>query len=184
MPRSWGYIGLVAFVVLGFSGCVREDVAGSTVTCTNELWVPLVTLLVGVVAGPAGWYLRQKSGRLGWGLMILSPIVVFGFVPSLFMDKAVVDDNHFSVRTGIWGMTAVHDVTFNELSRVRAIGEERTGKYGRKSTSYFLLCERKDGTSAKVPLGNKVVEAAAVHFVERVHALKIPLQDETGQGAF
>jgi hypothetical protein len=184
MPRSLIRVGLAAFLLLGLCGCVREDVNGSTITFTNELWVPLVVLLGGIVAAPVGWLLRKRSGRLGWGLLIISPVTVLGFVPSLFLDRAVVDDTHFSLRTGIWGMTAVHDLKFNDLSRVRLISEQTTGRRGSKRTNYYLMCERKDGTSAKVPLGNKVAETAAPYFVERASALKIPVVDETGQNVF
>lgn len=180
MPRSFRYVGLAAFLLLGFCGCVKEEVNGSTVTVTNELWVPLVTLLGGIVGAPVGWSLREKSARLGWGLLILSPIVVIGFVPSLFLDRAVVDDTHFSLRTGIWGLTAVHDVKFADLNRVRLVSEESRGRRGSKRTNYYLVCERKDGTSAKLPLGNQVAETAAPHLISRARALNIPVIDETG----
>lgn len=180
MPRSIQFAALAAFLLLGLGGCVREDVDGSTITVTNELWVPLVALLGGIAAAPAGWFLRQKSARFGWGLLIFCPIIVLGIAPSLFLDRAVVDDTHFSLRTGIWGLTAVHEVKFADLSRIRLISEETTGRRGRKRTNYYLLCERKDGTSAKVPLGNKVAETAAPHLVERAKALNVPVVDETG----
>ncbi len=180
MPRSIYYAGLATFLLLGIGGCVREDVNGSTITVTNELWAPLVALVGGIAAAPAGWYLRKKSTRFGWGLLILSPVAVVGLAPSLFLDRAVVDDTHFSLRTGIWGLTAVHEVKFADLTRIRLISEESTGRRGRKRTDYYLLCERKDGTSSKVPLGNKVAETAAPHLVERAQALNIPIVDETG----
>lgn len=181
MPRTISYAGLAALLLLGLGGCVKEDVNGSTITVSNELWVPLVTLVGGIVAAPAGWLLRKKSNRFGWGLLIMSPLVIFGFAPSLFLDRAVVDDTHFSLHTGIWGLTAVHEVKFADLSRIRLISEETTGRRGRKQTNYYLLCERKDGTSAKVPLGNKVAETAALHLIERAKALNVPIVDETGQ---
>jgi len=181
MPRSVYYVCLAAFLLLGLSGCVREDVDGSTFTYSNELWVSLVTLLAGVAAAPAGWYLRKQSARFGWGLLILSPFIVVGMAPSLYLDRAVVDDTHFSLRTGFWGMTAVHDVNFADLSRVRLIAEESTGRRGSKHTNYYLLCERKDGTSAKVPIGNKVAETAAPRLIEGAKAQNVPIVDETGQ---
>jgi hypothetical protein len=75
-------------------------------------------------------------------------------------------------------------VKFGDLSRVRFISEETRGRRGRKNTNYYLVCERKDGSSAKVPLGNKVAETAAPRLIERVRALNIPLLDETGQNVF
>ena len=181
MPRSIHCAALPALLLLGVSGCVREDVNGSTITVTNELWAPFLALMGGVAAAPAGWFLRKKSNRIGWGLLIFSPILVVGIAPSLFLDRAVVDDTHFSLRTGIWGLTAVHDVKFADLSGIRLISEETTGRRGRKRTNYYLLCERKDGTSAKVPLANQVAETAAPYLIERAKALNVPIVDETGQ---
>ena len=67
MPRSIHCAALAALLLLGVSGCVREDVNGSTITVTNELWAPFVALMGGFVAAPAGWFLRKKSNRIGWG---------------------------------------------------------------------------------------------------------------------
>ena len=181
MPRSYHYVVLASLVLLGLSGCVREEVDGSTITYSNELWVPLTALVGGIVAAPAGWFLRNKSSRLGWVLMILSPIVAFGIAPSLFLDRAVIDATHFSLRTGIWGLTAVHDVKFSELTLVRLISEESRGRRGSKHTNYYLVCERRDGTSAKVPLGNSVAEAAAPRLIDRARSLNISVVNQTGQ---
>lgn len=170
---------IAVMVLLTLGGCVHEKVDGSTQSFTYELWVPLSALVVGIVAAPAGWFLRKTSQRFGWGLLIIGPLAAIFLAPSLFRDRAVVDDSGFSLRTGIWGLTAVHEVRFEELQRVRIISEEVTGRRGSKRTEYFLLCERKDGTTAKVPVNNKVAQAAAPHFLKRVSDHGIPIADET-----
>jgi hypothetical protein len=169
------FLSAILLVILG--GCVQETTDGATQTFTYEWWVPLSVLLAGIVAAPAGWVLRNSSERLGWALLILAPIAAIFFAPSLFRDRAMVDDSGFSVRTGIWGLTAVHEVKFDDLKQVRLISEEVTGRRGAKHTNFYLLCERKDGTSAKVPLNNTVSEAAAPHFVQRLADHGIPIAE-------
>ncbi len=179
MQRRFMHLAFVAFLLAGLSGCVQETVNGTTKIYTYELWVPLVVLIAGLVATPAGWFLRQSSSRFAWALLISGPIAALGFAPSLFLDRAAVTPEAFTVRTGIWGMTAVHEVKFSDLRQVRYISEETVGRRGRKNTNYYFMCERKDGTSAKIPVGNNVVEAAAPAFIAKVLELNIALADQT-----
>ncbi len=170
---------VAAILLLALGGCVREDSEGPTRTFAYELWVPFSVLLLGVVAGPAGWFVREKSKRFGWILLILSPVAAVVFAPSLYRDRAVVDDAGFSLRTGFWGLTAVHAIEFADLQRVRIISEAARGRRGFGRKNYFLLCERTDGSAAKIPVNNDVSEAAAPHFLKRVSDLGIPIEDKT-----
>ena len=160
-------------------GCVQEDVQGSTRTYTYQLWLPVSILLGGVVAVPAGWFLRKTSSRMGWGLLIGGPIAAIVFAPSFFRDRAVVDDTTFSLRAGIWGFTAAQEVPFRDLQGIRIVFEEVRGRRGSRRTKYYMLCERSDGTTAKVPLSNKIVQAALPYFLSKVADLGIPVVDET-----
>jgi hypothetical protein len=179
MNRNARHCFIATILLLGVSGCVHESLDGQTRTFTYDLWVPLSVLMGGLVAVPAGWFLRKTSARFGWGLLVIGPVVAIFFAPSLFRDRAVVDDATFSLRTGIWGLTAVHEVKFEDLKQVRLISEEVRGRRGSKRTNYYLLCERRDGTSAKVPANNKMAKAAAPHFLRRVSERGIPILDET-----
>ena len=168
-----------ALFVLLMSGCVNESTSGESQTFTYELWVPASVLIFGVVASVAGWFLRSSLGRFGWALLILGPLAALFGAPSLFLDRAVVDETRFTLRTGIWGMTSVHEVEYDELKRVSVISEEVRGRRGRKSTNYYLECQRNDGTKAKIPVNNKVGETAAPHFLKRVSELGVPVVDNT-----
>ena len=173
---------IVAALILLTSGCVDESVEGTTQTFTYELWVPLSVLVGGMVAGVAGWFLRDALGRFGWGLLIVGPILAVFFAPSLLLDRVVVSDTSFSQRTGIWGLTSVHDIAYDDLKMVRLTSEETRGRRGRKKTNYYLLCERKDGTEAKVPISNKVTETAAPYFLKRIAELGVPIVDQIQGG--
>jgi hypothetical protein len=171
---------LIAAILLVFlSGCVHENTDGPTQTFTYELWVPLSVLLAGLVAAPAGWFLRKVSARFGWGVLIIGPVAAIIFAPSLFRDRAVVDDTGLSLRTGIWGLTSVHEVKYDDLKQVRISSEEVRGRRGSKRTNYYLLCERNDGTTAKIPVNNKVAQAATPHFLKNASDRQISIVDET-----
>jgi hypothetical protein len=136
-------------------------------------------MLGGVAAFLVGWKFRTTSARFGWGLLILGPVAAIFFAPSLFRDRATLDDTSFSLRTGIWGLTSVHEVKFDELKQVRIVSEEVRGRRGRRRTNFYLLCERNDGTTAKVPVNNRVAEAAAPHILQSVADHGIEVVDET-----
>lgn len=179
MSRNSHYVVFGAFVLLAVCGCVDEGSDGSTQTFAYELWVPLSALLIGIFAALGGWFLRNTSARFGWGLLVVGSIAAIVFAPSLFRDRAVLDEASFSIRTGIWGLTAVHQVEFDGLQKVRITSEEVRGRRGSKRTNFYLLCETNDGDNVKFPINNKVSQAAAPHFLQRVSELGIPILDET-----
>jgi hypothetical protein len=181
MNRTFWKCLFVAFLLLSVSGCVSESTEGQKLTFTYELWVPLVVFLGGLVAGPAGWFLRNSIQRLGWGLMILCPIAAIGFAPSLLLDKVVVDDSGFYRQSGIWGMT-VNNAKFADLQAIRITIEERRGRRGRKETTMYVVCDLKTGTQEKIPAANDVVRAALPHFVQRARDRGTPVIDQTGMG--
>ena len=170
---------LIGVLLLFTCGCVSETTDGSSQTFTYELWVPISVLVGGIVAGFAGWFFRRSLGNFGWGLLILGPIVAIFFAPSLLQDRVVIDDSKLSMRSGIWGLTVVHEVQYDELKQVNIISEVVSGRRGRKRTNFYLQCLRNDGTTAKVPINNGVAETAAPHFLDRISELGILVVDKT-----
>jgi hypothetical protein len=169
---------VLAAVVLLQTGCVHEAVNGSAKTYTYQLYVPILLFFGGIAAAVGGFFLRQN--RFGWVMMIGGPIAAIGFAPSMFMERITVDDQHFTVRGGIWGMTNVHDIRFAELQMVNITKEVTTGRRGRKNVSYYLLCNNKNGTSAKVPVNNDIAEAAAAAILAQFDAHKVTIVNTTG----
>jgi hypothetical protein len=138
--------------------------------------------LGGIVAATIGWNLRQKSGRFGWVLLIGGPIATIFFAPSMFLDRVTVDDTGFSRRSGIFGMTAVQDVTFVDVSGMRLTSEEERGRRGRKVTKYYLYCDRKSGEAVKFPVNNAVCEAALLQILRTAAAAGIRIDDNISGG--
>src|SRR5688572_16715006 len=127
---------LILLTVVAASGCVRQADEAGVQQFSYELWLPLVLLVGGVVAAPAGWYLRKSAGRGAWALLIGGPVAALMFAPSLYRDRVTVSADSFAMSTGIWGMTSVHDVKFAEVNRMRLIMEESRGRRGRKNYNY------------------------------------------------
>jgi hypothetical protein len=180
MNRILTRMGFVTLLLFVMSGCVHESTEGSARVFTYEWWAPLSVLLVSIAGTIAGWFLRNTSSRFGWGLLIVAPILGIFLTPTFLLDRTSVDDTHLSMRSGIWGLTAVHDVKYDDLKLVKIVAEKVTGRRGEQRTNYYLQCDRKDGTSAKVPMGNTLAEAAAPYFFEHLKKRGIPLVDATG----
>ncbi|MCA8998603.1 MAG: hypothetical protein KDA80_16505, partial [Planctomycetaceae bacterium] len=129
---------LIVLAVLFASGCVKHSVQEGMHVFTNEWWVPVVVFLGGILGAVIGFVIRDSAGRFAWALLILGPIASLGFAPSLWMDRATVDEKEFHLRTGIWGLTAVHDIVLDQLTSVRLTSETRRSRRGR-STSYYMV---------------------------------------------
>ena len=170
---------VAAGLLLLCTGCVNETVEGTTQTFTYELWVPISLLIGGLAATLIGWFFRDVLGRFGWALLVLGPLLAVFFAPSMFRDRAVVTETAFSLRTGIWGLTSVHEVEYDDLAMIRITLEESRGRRGRKRSNYYLVCKLNDGSEAKVPMNNKVAEAAAPAFLGHAAKLGVPIVDQT-----
>ena len=174
--------GLLGLPLLLLTGCVHQTTVGDASTFGYDLWVPAAALVGGLLAAPLGWVLRQRSARLGWMLLIAGPLAAFGLAPSLFADRVILNPDHFAVHTGIWGMTSVHEVKFDNLQSMKLTSEVSTGRRGRKKTDYYFTCLMKSGETLKVPMSNAVTELAAMPIILEISKRGIPVEDGTGEG--
>lgn len=169
LPHSTRLRSLLLLCLLVFvAGCVRETTAESNHKFRYEFWVTMSLLVGGIVAATAGWFLRERSARLGWILLIAGPLAAVLGAPSMFLDYVTVNEQGFSRRSGIWGMTANCDVLYDDIQQARLISEESRGRRGRKVTSYYLVCTRKDGSQTKLSMGNQLVDAAAPLITQKL----------------
>src|SRR5262245_14419497 len=86
------------------TGCVDESRVNDETVFTYQLWVPLVTLVIGVVGLVLGIVLRRVNNYVGWILIVCGPLFAVGMAPSLFRDRVAISADGFHVRTGIWGL--------------------------------------------------------------------------------
>lgn len=89
-----------------------------------------------------------------------------------------MDDQHFSLRTGLWFTPTVHDVPFEALSQIDIVSEKRTGRGGERE-EYYLLCHRKTGGAEKVPVGDLMGQGAAAKILETAKRRGVPIVDRT-----
>ncbi len=167
---------LLCALACAVSGCVNASRDGDTMVFTFAAWVPGLVFVAGAVALAAGIALRSKATGWAWVLMIGGPLASLVFAPGLYSDKATVDKEHFTLRTGFWFAPTVHDVSFSELSRIELTGESRMTRRGRR-TSYYLLCHRKTGGSEKVPVGDLMKQGAAAAILGQAEELGISVID-------
>jgi hypothetical protein len=173
---------LFALLALGFltlGGCVSESVEGSTHVFTYELWISALLFIGGIAGTVIGWFVRRSSSRFGWGMIVVGPILSLAFAPSIYLDRAVVDDAHFSHRSGIWGLTSVHEVKFADIKQIRYIVEESRGRRGKKVLKYYFVCDKFEGDAEKFPINNDVAEAAAPIILEKAKERNITFIDQT-----
>ncbi|HJT31501.1 MAG TPA: hypothetical protein VJ783_05575 [Pirellulales bacterium] len=160
------------------TGCVRETADGGEEVFQYQLWAPLALAVAGIAAAPIGWFLRERSTRFGWGLLVLGPIFALALAPSLYLERVTVGGDGFHVRSGIWGSTAVFDVDFNQLRSLRFITQTRTTRRGRR-TEEVMVCGLTTGGETRIALNNDVKRAAVKAIVQQAAARGIQVVDET-----
>lgn len=160
------------------TGCVRQTAEGGEDVFQYELWVPIALLAAGMAAAPVGWFWRRRSTRQGWALLVIGPVAALAFAPSLYLERTAVDGEGFHIRSGIWGSTAVYDLSFSQIRSLRFMSEERSTRRG-KRTHYFLVCGLTSGGETKVPFNNDVKRAAVPMIVRRASERGISFVDET-----
>jgi hypothetical protein len=152
---------IAILLLLGAGGCVDRSVNGDQITYDYAWWAPVMALLIGLVALPAGLALRKHSGRVGGGLLILSPILALFIFPTLLLDKVKVDPQHFEDRYGIWFMPSTHNVRFDDLREIRLVTYQTRTRRGGRRTKQKLVCIHKGATPQDtIELGTLVKEAA------------------------
>jgi hypothetical protein len=176
MKLRAAFLMMFALLLVTSLGCVDESTDGAAKVFSYELWVPITIMAGGLVAAVAGWFLRDALGRFGWALLIGGPIAAIFFGPSMLLDRVVVGEERFSMRSGIWGMTAVHAFDYENVSSVQITKETSGGR--RRKTTYYLNVNEKNNESSKVPL-NTISEAALPDLLERLKKYNVPVVDRT-----
>jgi hypothetical protein len=167
--RSALWLGLILLVVATSAGCITETREGDKITITNAWWAPLLVMVGSIVAGPAGFFLREWSGRAALGLMIICPLGILGGI-SLYTDYCEVDPNGFKGQMGIFG-SKKFEGQFTDLTNI-SLQERRS----RRSTTTYLVYQTRDGKTRDFALGNAMTKAAAPYILEFATAKGVPIQ--------
>lgn len=163
-------------------GCVKESTEGDEQVFTYALWSSALIMLAGVLALIAAWLLRKHWRRRLWSVL---PVVAFISLviagPSGLRDEVRVGPDTVSVRTGLWGLTAVHRVRFANVRAVRMVSEEKRGAMALTGRHHFLLFQQRKGRDVRIPISNDLCRASAPRIVEALKAKRIPVLDEAGR---
>lgn len=151
---------LVGLTLIVMTGCHDKVANNGNINITFSLWVPLLLLIGGLAAVPIGILLVRKRQRF-WGitLLLVGPLVGLALAPGMFQDRVTVNQEGFYSRHGFWWDPTIHEIKYDHLAAVRITIEERTGRRGRKSYSYYFDCSFKSGQQERVPLGDLMKEA-------------------------
>lgn len=180
MNASRSYRAALLAGLLLFSGCVKKEVQGDLMVWTYEMWVSIAVILGGLaVAG--GAFLFRKAGGGAWVVLIVALLAVFVMGPMAFVDRLEIDQQHLSARWGFWFAPTLHDIRFDNVSRIDYTKETRRGRRGRTNTSYYLVFTTKDGNQQKLGATNSLMEAAADDLILALTAKGLSVNDMTGE---
>ena len=157
-------------------GCVREFIVDDATVFKFQLWVPMTAMLACVALAIVGWFLRTVIARIGWGLLIVSPLMMLIAVPGLVFDRVTVKPQGFQLRTGFWFAPTLRDVTFSELTEIRVISKTRLTKAGRR-TDYSLHCMKRSGDRTDVPVGD-LMKRALEKVLQTAREANVPVKDQ------
>jgi hypothetical protein len=154
-------------VVCFLSGCYERITKGDQSIYHFAKWVGPLVILGGIVALPLAWFIYQGSKRFDhvsirqWGarfalvLAVVGPVALALVAPGMYMDRVVVDADHFEASYGMWFKPSLHTVRFDDLSEIRFATVP--GPRGRKVRQ--LHCKEKTGTTHVVAVGDLLINA-------------------------
>src|SRR5215216_4888232 len=94
----------------------------------------LAAVVCGLVAAPIGYALRGVSRRILWLGLIATPVLILFLVPSLVLDHATVDAQHFEGRYGFWFAPTRYDLRYADLDHIDLVSwEERKRRGGTRT---------------------------------------------------
>jgi hypothetical protein len=176
-PKSLGCAGLLLMLCASLAGCVEQATANDTTVFRFERWLPLTVLAASLAGLPLAWLIRTKIARLGYGLLILIPIMLVVVVPGLWGDRVSVDHDGFSLKTGFWFSPTRCDVRFDEVQTIRHVSYIERGRRG-DVRKYKLIVQSRRGHTQSVPSGD-LMRYAVPTILETAQDRGIDVRDET-----
>lgn len=164
-------LGLLVLGLCLVAGCREKEVRGDESVYAFAPWVAPVVILAGIVATPAGWFLRKKTAKIAWIMMILGPVAVLFIGPSVLMDKAYMDAQRFEMNTGFWFAPSRYHVRFDDLREVHWVVEEDR----RGISKVNLECVLKSGQRQTIPVNDLLEGDAVTDLLERIRRRGIPI---------
>jgi hypothetical protein len=146
------WAGLALIVLLVLTGCIEETTQGNATVVRYEGWVGPLSVFFGIVAVVVGWFLSEYDKRLGYGLLIIPPVLLLLFVPNFFLDQVKVDDEHVEMRSGWWWEPIRTNIQFADLERIDYFEEEEPGHRPGFHYDLYLVCVDHSGQHIRIDL--------------------------------
>jgi hypothetical protein len=166
---------LVAAFLLTLASCYNVETVDGQRVYHFAGWVRALVPLAALAAVPVGWLVRRRSVWLSFVLLILAPVLLVMVAPATFVDKVVVDGQHFECRYGFWWAPSQHNVRFADLREIR-LAETVSINRGGKQYHYTLHCFQKAGGEEKVPVGD-LMKQALDDILSQARAAGVPLSE-------
>lgn len=161
IARTLCLVTLSVFIV----SCTEQQVEGSKTTYSFSTWLPIVVAIVGVLIAAFGFMIRGASPRrLHMTLMFIGVVAAVIGAPGIALDRIVIDDDHFSLKTGFWFAPTQHDIKWSEVKSVEVV-QRRKGA--------DIVFQKNAGDRESVPMSNlaetamdKILSMAKAHNLE------------------
>jgi hypothetical protein len=166
-PRLWAGRVLAIALCCQSLGCDHRATEGRTVIYSFAAWVPALYATGGVLTIILGWLLQRNAPwslqRKWMGVLlmtVLAPVFLLIITPGTMLDRIVIDDDQFSLNTGIWWALTRIDVRFADLASIRVVARKSRNARNPGRVDYQLMCIDHQGGTRIVPVGDLMRQAA------------------------
>ena len=156
LRRAFPLLVAVCFLTGCYERTTKPD---GTAVYSATTWAILTAVVCGLVAAPVGYALRGVSRRILWIGVIASPLLILLLVPSLLLDHATVDAQHFEGRYGFWFAPTRYNLRYADLDHIDVVSWEERKRRGGTRTKQRLECVSKSGQTTTVQVGDLVRHA-------------------------
>jgi hypothetical protein len=175
LPNRRLLLGIAVVGCVAFTGCVSKSSAGNGNIYKFDWWLPTLVTLIGL--GSLLLTVAFIAAQKGQNALIagLVGLVMLLLGPPMFFAKAVVDDDHFELKSGMlfWGTS--HNIKFSDMASITGVVEETRGRRGRKNTNFYAEIRLKSGGMEKVSVGDLMKNGAYTDLITKAAFKGIPV---------
>ena len=141
--RRIGFVILALMLLTAVSGCYDKSVNGDASVYKFESWVGIAVIAAGLMGMAIGFLLRKWSLRYTIVLMGMGPLLILIIAPTMYLDKTLVDANHFEGRYGLWFDPRRFNLSYDELRSIHYLEVEERDSVRVKCTAFGKTARRK-----------------------------------------
>lgn len=166
---------MLAIGALCASGCFQQRQQGGETLYRFHIFLVISLFAVGFAAGIAGWLIRKKSRRLGYGFLVFAILDLGVAAPSIALDETRVGEKHFAGRYGPWWALRRFSYDYRDLMTLRLIRTEKGERWGKPAYLYELECTHPTG-EVEVLAFNTTLDEAGLNLLRRAGANGVQIE--------